>query len=228
MSRIRSIHPGFWTDEALVSLSDGAALFYIGLLNESDDNGVFEWKPVTLRMRLRPTKDGAVDALLAELVRANAIRRYEHEGRQYGAVRNFRKYQRPKKPKAVHPTTPEVETYLGSTRLSGEPEEDEAPPKGELAPQMEEGGGIGKGNGTSDLNEDLKIDSEFGVPSGLVARAIKGALRKADKPDRCWLKLNDTRVPTARQRWFEQYGSELPLHFRGKAQGYLVPWEFLH
>jgi hypothetical protein len=116
MARIRSIHPGFWTDETLASLSDAAALFYIGLLNEADDNGVFEWKPLTLRMRLRPTKDGSVEALLAELAGQNVICRYELDGRQYGAVRNFCRYQKPKFPRAVHPVSEAIAAYVGSRR----------------------------------------------------------------------------------------------------------------
>lgn len=41
MSRIRSIHPGLWTDEAFVSLSPMARLFLMGLWNECDDMGSF-------------------------------------------------------------------------------------------------------------------------------------------------------------------------------------------
>src|SRR6186713_3216949 len=116
MARIRSIHPGFWTDETLAALSDAAALFFIGLLNEADDRGVFEWKPLTLRMRLRPTKDGGVEELLAELAAHNVICRYEIDGRHYGAVRNFCRYQKPKFPKAVHPVTGAIGLFLGATR----------------------------------------------------------------------------------------------------------------
>jgi hypothetical protein len=49
MSRIRSIHPGFFADETFVMLSPLARLFWIGLLTEADDQGIFEWKPVTLK-----------------------------------------------------------------------------------------------------------------------------------------------------------------------------------
>ena len=116
MARIRSIHPGFWTDETFAALSDAAALFYVGLLNEADDNGLFEWKPLTLRMRLRPTKDGDVDTLLAELAGRDVIRRYETAGRPYGAVRNFCRYQKPKFPKAI--TAPHARCHPRLHRLS--------------------------------------------------------------------------------------------------------------
>jgi hypothetical protein len=68
MARIRSVHPGLFTDEAFVQLSPSAQIFWIGLLTESDDHGVFEWKPVTLKMRLLPLCDGSVEPLLQELV----------------------------------------------------------------------------------------------------------------------------------------------------------------
>ena len=151
MARIRSVHPGIFTDEAFVSLSSDAQVFLIGIWTECDDQGVFEWKPLTLRMRLRPTKDGAVDALLSEMVAANCVRRYELSGRQYGAVRNFRKYQRPKKPNAIHPITDEIRTYVALIAPSSEPEDAEWESSsepvgnqfgtgGENSNQMEDGG----------------------------------------------------------------------------------------
>ena len=98
MARIRSIHPKFFTDEAVLGLSCDAQVFLIGLWTEADDQGVFEWKPLTLRARLRPGKDGPVDGILAELAQARCIRHFEHDGRQFGAIRNFCKYQRPRRP----------------------------------------------------------------------------------------------------------------------------------
>src|SRR3546814_4769124 len=113
MARIRSVHPGLFTDEDFVALTDAEQIFYIGLLTEADDQGLFEWKPLTLRMRLRPAKDGDVAPLLAELVDAGRIQKAEIKGREYGAIRNFRKYQRPKSPNAVHPITDDLRIYVG-------------------------------------------------------------------------------------------------------------------
>lgn len=144
MARIRSIHPGLFTDEAFASLSEAAQVFLMGIWTEADDQGVFEWKPITLRMRLRPTKDGDVEPLLAELCTANSIMSYELNGRKYGLVRNFRKFQRPKKPNSVHLLPDQFRTYVGLNRSSTEPEvieENSVPQKGEMSPQMEEEGG---------------------------------------------------------------------------------------
>lgn len=123
MARIRSVHPGLFTDEQFVELSADAQIFLVGLGTQADDQGVFEWKPGTLRMRLRPTKDGSVEDLLAELETRKLIRSYEIDGRKYGAVRNFRKHQKPKKPNSTYPTTDEIRTYVGLQDKNSEPSE---------------------------------------------------------------------------------------------------------
>lgn len=157
MSRIRSIHPGFFTDDKLVCTSMAARLLLIGLGVEADDKGTFEWKPLTLKMRIFPADNLDIDALLAELVSANAIQPYEIGGRVYGAIRNFRKFQRPKSPNDTHPATPEIRIYVGLEEPNSETEfrgavpfppngemkadkVDPFPPNGEIAPQMEDGG----------------------------------------------------------------------------------------
>lgn len=140
MARIRSVHPGLFTDEAFVSLSSDAQILLVGIWTECDDQGVFEWKPITLRMRLRPTKDGPIEPLLAELEAVNAVKRYEHGGRQFGLVRNFRKYQTPKSPKFTHFMPPDFRTYVGLGGGASEIDGDEVglfPQNGEIAPLME-------------------------------------------------------------------------------------------
>jgi len=148
MSRIRSIHPGFFTDEDLVSVSMGARLLFLGLGVEADDKGIFEWKPLTIRMRVFPGDNVDVAAMLAELEGVGAIRRYEIGGKSYGAIRNFRKFQKPKTPNDIFPATAEMLAFVG---LASETDTNEAhafppkgetfPPKGEKSPQMEDGGG---------------------------------------------------------------------------------------
>jgi len=134
MARIRSIHPKFFTDEAVMGLSCEAQIFLIGLWTEVDDQGVFEWKPVTLRARLRPSKNGCVESILAELAQGRCIRGFEHDGRQFGAIRNFCKYQRPKRPSNRFVVPPELRTWVGladaGTEQSGV-ERGRAPPKSE-------------------------------------------------------------------------------------------------
>jgi hypothetical protein len=138
MPRIRSVHPGLFTDEAFMGLSDAAQIFFVGILTECDDQGVFEWKPNTLRARLRPVKDGSVEPLLSELEASNNVSSYELDGRKYGAVRNFRIWQRPKKPNSIHPLPKELRTYVGLTGRSSPPVPHQFGTGSENPPQMEE------------------------------------------------------------------------------------------
>lgn len=158
MARIRSIHPGIYTDEAWASVSIGARWLGMGLCTEADDNGVFEWKPLQLKMRIFPADAVDVAALLDELSGAGILLRFSAEGKTLGAVRNFCKFQRPRKPKAWFPLTDVARVFVA---LGAEPAvEDEpepapvpqkselppveatpVPPKSEKSPQMEDGGG---------------------------------------------------------------------------------------
>ncbi len=168
MARIRSVHPGLFTDEAFVALSDSAQVFLIGLWTEADDQGVFEWKPLSLRMRLRPTKDGDVGKLLAELAAVDAIASYEIDGRQYGAIRNFRKYQRPKFPKEMHPISDEFRNYVGLS-----------PPNSEMPPDKTDSNSTKRGNGSADggcrrKEEGTTASSRVTVGGG-ETRSMRGA-----------------------------------------------------
>jgi hypothetical protein len=147
MARIRSIHPGIWTDEGFVTLSAYARLLLIGLWNECDDKGIFEWKPITLKMRLMPADNVDVANLLAEIEAVNAVCQYTVNGKIYGAVRNFRKFQKPKTPNDVHPAPLHIRNYVGLESAVSEVidhEEDQFPPKGEKLLLMEEGGEEGE------------------------------------------------------------------------------------
>jgi len=153
MARIRSVHPGFFTDEQLVSCSPMARLLVIGLWTEADDHGVFEWKPVSLKMRLFPVDAVDLAALLAELASQDVIRPFQADGgRPYGAIRNFRKYQRPKSPRVAYPLPTELHSYVGATPPMSELTDADGPlfpQNGERAVQMEgsEGGEDGKERG---------------------------------------------------------------------------------
>lgn len=152
MARIRSVHPGFFTDEHFVSCSPFARLLAIGIWTECDDHGIFEWKPLTLKMRLMAADTVDIPSLLEELTAANLIVKFDHERRLFGAVRNFMRFQRPKKPKHIHFMPPELAPYVGLIATDSEPsgvEGDEVPPEfptgGEKSPQREEGGWRGGG-----------------------------------------------------------------------------------
>jgi hypothetical protein len=118
MARIRSIHPGIFTDEDFVSLSAHTRLFFIGLWTEADDQGIFAWKPLTLKMRLAPADAVDAAAMLAELVAVGCVRQFTVSDRPYGAIKNFRKAQRPDKPNAIHPAPDEIKAFVGMSGAS--------------------------------------------------------------------------------------------------------------
>lgn len=107
MPRIRSIHPSQWTDENFVECSFAARLLIIAVRNETDDNGIFEWKPRTLKMKLFPADNIDLEPLLEELIVHTQIMKFQVNGVDYGIIRNFQRFQRPEKPKFIYPV-PEI------------------------------------------------------------------------------------------------------------------------
>lgn len=166
MARIRSIHPGIFTDEGFASLSMAARVLYIGVLTESDDHGVFEWKPVTLKMRVMPVDNVNIPDLLAECETADVIKRFS-SGKSYGLVRNFCRYQRPKKPKYVHPMPSEFYTYAGLKPDGSLPVLHQSRTSGENPPQREDGGGEGE------EESGIGIEGREGVDAHLVLKLVE-------------------------------------------------------
>lgn len=222
MARIRSIHPGLFTDEAFMSLSSDAQVFLIGLWTEADDQGVFEWKPMTLRVRLRPARDGDVDSLLAEISAVNAIMQFESGGKTYGAIRNFRKYQRPKSPSAVHPLPDDFRIYVGLTPSISETTRVKQPPfpqKGEMSPQMEEGGDNRRRKEEEGKKEDATPNGAHSVPTeeAELFRRGKAVLGKsAGGMIADLLKAKDGRVALARAAIEQASTKHSPREYIGR------------
>lgn len=102
MSRIRSIHPSFWLDRAF--LSSFARILFLGLGNFADDAGIFEWKPKHLKLKILPNDRINIDKILDELKEEGLIETYEVNGKQYGVIRNFTQWQKPKNPVYKYPS----------------------------------------------------------------------------------------------------------------------------
>jgi len=162
MARIRSIHPGLFTDEAFASLPMAARVLLIGIWTEADDHGVFEWKPLTLKMKVFPadayTQD-AVEEMLGYLRAAGCIKRVDMDGKGYGLVRNFCLWQRPKKPSYRYPLPGNMRSYVGLKGAIPPPVENQYPTAPEKAPQMEEGGGRRKGEKPQTKTESVERES---------------------------------------------------------------------
>lgn len=126
MARIRSVHPGLYTDESFATLTMAARVLIIGIWNHADDGGGFEWKPLTLKMRIFPADNIDVSELLAELEANDIVKKYDVDGKIYGAVRNFGKWQKPKKPSRFFPMPEHVRKYActneGEKETGSEPD----------------------------------------------------------------------------------------------------------
>lgn len=141
MARIRSIHPGLATDEAFMAMSPYAMASWPLLWMECDDHGVFEWKPLVLKARILPAAQCNFGDILAEWQQLGCVVSFEQDGRQYGAVKNFCKFQRPKKPAFKHPLPNRLRTFVHLTELSSKPVPDQLPTEPEKSQQMEDEGG---------------------------------------------------------------------------------------
>lgn len=145
MSRIRSVHPGLFSDPEFVQVTMAARMALIGLWTEADDHGVFEWKPLALKMRIFPGDAVDMAALMTELVSADRIRQVEIEGKAYGICRKFCTYQRPKNPSYRWTFSPAWAEFVGiKSSDSPSPPPVLPQPSGsatENVPQMEDGEG---------------------------------------------------------------------------------------
>jgi hypothetical protein len=144
MARIRSIHPGLATDEAYMAMSIYAKASWPMLWTECDDHGVFEWKPLVLKARIFPVDTINFEQLLDEWIRLGCIQKIELGGKAYGLVRNFCRYQRPKKPSYRVELPVEHSTYIGLKPDSSEPGPHQDGTGTGKSPQMEEEGGSGR------------------------------------------------------------------------------------
>lgn len=134
MARIRSLHPGQWTAGDFLECTPLARLLALALRNIADDHGAFRWKPTTIKAECLPADNCDIDALMAELIKNEQIIKYEIDGKEYGLIRDFTQWQRPKKPKYTHPIPNEY-------RTGTEPVENKSDTSTEIAPQRKEVGG---------------------------------------------------------------------------------------
>lgn len=153
MARIRSTHPGQWTAGDFLECSPLARLLALALRNVADDHGVFRWKPKTIKAECLPADNCDIDQLLLELVTNDQVKRYAAEGKEYGLIVDFTQWQRPKKPKYLHP----VPDWF-STGTEPVPNEEDTEP--EITPQRKEVGGRMKKEPSSaspsSANEDFQ------------------------------------------------------------------------
>lgn len=141
MARIRSIHPGMPSDEAYMSMTMPAKAAWPLLWTECDDHGVFEWKPIVLKARIFPADNIDFSVILTEYEALGCIECREIEGKKYGFIRNFCKFQRPKSPSYRFPFPNDARSFVGYSVKPTPAIPEDYPSPTEIPPQMKEEGG---------------------------------------------------------------------------------------
>jgi len=108
MARQRMLHPNFFTDADLLSLSPLHRLLFQGLWCHADRDGRLLDKPRDLRLRILPADQCDIDAMLTDLAAVGMVLRYESDGIRCLLVTGFSRHQRPhpKEPKSLLPAPP--------------------------------------------------------------------------------------------------------------------------
>lgn len=99
MARIRTIKPDFFRHEGLQDLeaaNPGAyvMMVFAGLWGHCDKAGRFEWRPRLLKLDILPFLDFDMEQTLLILESAGFLRKYEANGKEYGAIDSFSEHQR--------------------------------------------------------------------------------------------------------------------------------------
>lgn len=95
MARLRTIKPGFFTDDELGECDPLARLLFSGLWVIADREGRLEDRPKRIKAEVQPYDSSDVDALLNELARRGFIVRYQVAGTRYIAIPTWHKHQNP-------------------------------------------------------------------------------------------------------------------------------------
>ena len=94
--RIRTIKPGFWSNEILAQVSPLGRLLYIGLWQLADREGRLEDRPTRIQHEvLGYEKNCNIEALLGELLKGGFIWRCQVEGVAMIYIPSFLSHQRP-------------------------------------------------------------------------------------------------------------------------------------
>jgi hypothetical protein len=98
MSRIRNIKPEFYTHEVLNDLQSehpelNPMLVFSGLWPQCEYSGVFVWSIRKLKISILPFVEYDLEKSLALLEQHGFIKKFIKDGKEYGFVYNFTKYQ---------------------------------------------------------------------------------------------------------------------------------------
>ena len=112
MARLRTLKPGFFTDDRLAEIHPLGRLLFQGLWCIADRAGRLEDRPRRIKAEVLPYDDADVDGLLTELCNAGFIQRYAVGEARLIQVLSFAKHQNPhvREPESTIPAPDEHST----------------------------------------------------------------------------------------------------------------------
>lgn len=129
MARTRLLHPGFFSDEKVISVPALHRILFQGLWILADREGRLEEKPVEIKIRVLPMDDCDISAMLTVLAAAGLILRYKIGAKSYIAIPNFLRHQKPHQrevnsdiPPPQRAETTEAQPRHGSSTTKVQPE----------------------------------------------------------------------------------------------------------
>lgn len=167
MARQRMLHPGFFRDSKLLTLSPLHRILFAGLWGVADREGRLRDEPMDLKIELLPADACDVDVLLSDLVRIGSIVRYRVEGVRYIWISKFKKYQHPhmNEKQSILPPAPEpqVEFQL------------------DLGKALEQHGAAGPSHGALDGHTRAESVTESVTDPEEIARDARSPFAEAQK-----------------------------------------------
>jgi hypothetical protein len=125
MPRMRTLKPGFFSNDLLAEVPPLGRLLFQGLWCLADREGRLEDRPKRIKAEILPYDACNLESLLKALEQRGFITRYTSGGVRYIQVSNFSKHQNPHQ-KEPPSTIPAPEEHSASTVLS--PDLTDAPP----------------------------------------------------------------------------------------------------
>ena len=97
MPRKRILSPHFFTHDELYNAEQQSELplrlAFAGLWTQADRRGIFEWRPMRLKLAILPFDDVRFDVVLDSLEQGGFVRRYTVSGKVYGCIPSFLRWQ---------------------------------------------------------------------------------------------------------------------------------------
>jgi hypothetical protein len=138
--KIRSIHPGFFSDSKVCSLTFPARILWQGLWCFADDYGRGPWLAKAIEGAIFPRDEVDIDALMFEVVDAGLVELYGVDGETFYAIPRWDDYQSPKY--KARTNVPDPRTLKKARKINPAQIGDKlVPNRGQSAPEFSPGEG---------------------------------------------------------------------------------------